>query len=183
MKILVFSDIHGSLPVVERMTVLAGEHDPDVILVLGDVLYHGPRNVLPEGYNPGAAAGALAALAPRIIAVKGNCDCEVDEVVLPFPLSPGFSWVLDAALRICVTHGHHFGPHNIPPLLPGNVLLSGHTHVPMARTTPEGIRLCNPGSMALPKEGSPPCYGLFDEGVFRVLRESGEVYLEMDCRV
>ena len=182
MKILVFSDIHGSLPVVEQMTALVRHHDPVVSLVLGDVLYHGPRNPQPAGYDPGEAARALAPLSPRIIAVKGNCDSEVDEFVLPFPLAPGFSWVLDGKLRICATHGHHFGPHNIPPLLPGNVLLSGHTHVPMARTTPEGVHLCNPGSMAIPKEDSPPCFGLFDDGIFRVLRENGELYLELNCR-
>lgn len=182
MKILVFSDIHGALPVVERMLALVERHAPEAIVILGDVLYHGPRNVQPSGYDPGACALALTPLASRIIAVKGNCDSEVDEMVLPFILSPDFVWILDDGLRICATHGHRFGPHNVPRLMPGDVLLSGHTHVPTAESTPQGIHVCNPGSMAIPKEGSPPCFGLIDDGVFQALREDERPYLQLDLR-
>lgn len=183
MKLLVFSDIHGSLPVVERMIALARSHNPSGIAVLGDVLYHGPRNVLPEGYAPGKAASALAPLAGLVMAVKGNCDSEVDEMVLPFPLAASGIWIFDEEVRILAVHGHRFGPHNLPPLTPGDVLLSGHTHVPSATTSPGGIHLCNPGSLALPKEDSPPCYGLFENGVFTVIRDdTGETHLSLDCR-
>lgn len=183
MNLLVFSDIHGSLPVAERIVALAAQDKPDAVVILGDVLYHGPRNVPPEGYAPAKAAAALAPLAGRIMAIKGNCDSEVDEMVLPFPLAAPCMWLFDGALRIMAVHGHLFGPHNLPPLTAGDVLLSGHTHVPTAHTSPEGIRLCNPGSLALPKEDSPPCYGRFDNGVFSVIRDdSGEVHLSLDCR-
>lgn len=189
MKILVFSDIHGSFPVVCRMAELIEEHDPAAALLLGDILYHGPRNPLPEGYNPRAAARALSPLAPRLIAVKGNCDSEVDENALTMPLAPAFVWLLDEKaradgrpLRIFATHGHHFNPQHMPPLEKGDVLLFGHTHVPLAETAMNGVRLCNPGSLALPKEGSPPCYGLFENGIFSVLTEDGRLYAQLDCR-
>lgn len=182
MDILVFSDIHGSLPVARRMAELIARQNPDLVVLLGDMLYHGPRNPLPDGYAPGTVAGELAPFAGRIIAVKGNCDSEVDEMVLPFPLSPLFVWIVDNGLRICATHGHRFGPCHLPPLEPGNVLLSGHTHVPKAETSPAGIHLCNPGSLALPKEGSPPCYGLFSNGLFRVFTDQGTVHMEVRCR-
>lgn len=188
MKLLVFSDIHGSLPAVRRMTALAERHEPDAVIVLGDILYHGPRNRLPEGYDPAAAAAALAPLAGRIIAVKGNCDSEVDESLLPFPLAAPFAWIVGGNAagggcrpRICATHGHRWGPGNPPPLQKNDVLLFGHTHVPMARTASSGIHMCNPGSLSLPKEGSPPCYGLFDGGVFLVLTEQGDPHLRLDC--
>jgi len=181
MDILVFSDIHGSLPVARRMADLIERHDPALVVLLGDMLYHGPRNPLPQGYEPGTVAEALAPFARRIVAVKGNCDSEVDEMVLPFPLSPLFTWIQDGDLRICATHGHRFGPRHLPPLEAGNVLLFGHTHVPKAETSAEGVHLCNPGSLALPKEGSPPCYGLFKDGHFQVLTDQGRVYLELRC--
>ncbi|MDR2820872.1 MAG: phosphodiesterase [Desulfovibrio sp.] len=182
MTTLVFSDVHGSLSAARQMVALIERYAPGTVILLGDMLYHGPRNRLPGGYDPGTVCGVLAPYAERIIAIKGNCDSEVDEVVLPFPLAPVFSWVIDGNLRIFATHGHRFGPHNLPPLAPGNVLLSGHTHVPMGTTTPDGIHLCNPGSFAMPKEGSPPCYGLFTDGIFQVLTETGDVYLQLDCR-
>lgn len=182
MAILVFSDIHGSLPVARQMATLIEQHSPSLIALLGDILYHGPRNPQPHGYEPGAVAHFLTPFAKRIVAVKGNCDSEVDEMVLPFPLSPLFTWIVDNGMRILATHGHKFGPQHLPPLAPGDVLLSGHTHVPKAETTPEGIHLCNPGSLALPKNGTPPCYGLFKDGLFQVLTAGGSVHMELCCR-
>lgn len=181
MKLLVFSDIHGSLPAAMRLLELTAEHQPTSILLLGDILYHGPRNPLPEGYAPREVASALAPLARRIIAVKGNCDSEVDAMVLPFPLASDFCWVMDGELRIFVTHGHIHGPETPPPLEDGDVLLFGHTHVPMARTTAAGISLCNPGSIAMPKEDHPACYGIFEDGVFSVLTRENELYLQLAC--
>jgi predicted phosphodiesterase len=109
----------------------------------------------------------------------------VDRVVLPFPLTPGQSWVLlegrGRTIRVCVTHGHVYNHQNIPPLAAGDVLLYGHTHVPMAERASCGVFLCNPGSLALPKEGSPPCYGLWGDGVFSVLTADNQLYRQIDC--
>lgn len=181
MKLLVFSDIHGSLPAAKRLLALAAEHDPAAVVLLGDILYHGPRNSQPEGYAPAETAAALAPLAGKIIAVKGNCDSEVDAMVLPFPLASDFVWILEGQRRIFATHGHVHGPDSPPPLEEGDVLLFGHTHIPMARTTPAGIHLCNPGSMAMPKEDHPACCGLFEDGVFSVFTLECELYLRLDC--
>jgi putative phosphoesterase len=181
MKLLVFSDIHGSLPAAGRLLALAAEHTPAAVILLGDILYHGPRNPQPEGYAPREVAAALNPLAGRIIAIRGNCDSDVDAMVLPFPLASDFSWLLDGNLRMFITHGHHYGPDSLPPLEEGDVLLFGHSHVPAAHTTAGGIHLCNPGSCAMPKEDHPACYGMFDDRVFSVFTMDGELYLQLDC--
>ena len=181
MKLLIFSDIHGSLPAARRITALHAAHAPEAVLILGDILYHGPRNPLPEEYNPKAVAEILTPLSSRIIAVRGNCDSDVDAMVLPFPIAPEFIWILDNGLRIFATHGHIFSPSALPALHQGDVLLFGHTHIPLARTTREGVHLGNPGSLALPKEDSPPCYGVLENGVFTVFTDQNEVFLQLDC--
>lgn len=185
MNLLVFSDIHGSLPVAQRIVDLTRMHRPEAIVLLGDILYHGPRNPLPEGYDPKAVVEALSPLAPRIIAIQGNCDSEVDAMVLPFPLASDFSWIFHenegCALRIFATHGHIRGPHNMPPLIEGDALLYGHTHVPKAECNADGIYICNPGSLALPKEDHPSCYGIFADGAFSVYTDTDELYLQIGC--
>ncbi|MDR2488928.1 MAG: phosphodiesterase [Desulfovibrio sp.] len=181
MKLLIFSDIHGSMPATTRLLTLAAEHQPTAVLLLGDILYHGPRNPPPEGYAPKEVATALSPLAKRIIAIKGNCDSEVDAMVLPFPLASDFSWLLDGTSRIFVTHGHRYGPETLPPLEEGDVLLFGHTHTPMAHTTASGVHLCNPGSLSMPKEDHPACYGMFEDSVFSVFTVADELYLQLDC--
>jgi putative phosphoesterase len=180
-KLLVFSDIHGSAPAARRVAELARERRPDYLVCLGDALYHGPRNPLPQGYDPALTAECFVPLAGRILAVRGNCDSDVDAAVLPFPLASDLIWILDDGLRICVSHGHTFSPEALPPLIEGDVFLSGHTHIPMAETTPQGIHLCNPGSLALPKEGHPASYGWFEKGVFSVFSGDGETYLRLRC--
>lgn len=182
MKLLIFSDLHGSVPAAALLADLEKRLAPDAVLLLGDILYHGPRNRLPEGYAPGEAVKILAPLKHKILAVKGNCDSEVDQMVLPFPLASDFFWVQSEGIRIYTVHGHALGPLKLPPLEKGTVLLSGHTHEPTAFTNEHGIHMCNPGSPALPKGGHPPCYGLFEEGVFTVLTTRGEEYMRLDCR-
>lgn len=181
MKLLIFSDIHGSLPAARLIARICAARSPEAVLLLGDILYHGPRNPLPEGYDPKGVVETLTPLAPRIIAVQGNCDSEVDAMVLPFPIAPAFIWVLNNGLRIFATHGHIFGPDAMPPLQQGDMLLFGHTHVPLARATPEGILLGNPGSLSLPKEGFPPCYALLEDGIFTVFTDKDEPFLQMPC--
>lgn len=180
MRILVFSDIHGSFPVARQIRKLASSMQPDYVILLGDLLYHGPRNPIPQGYDPQAAAAELAALGDSVIALKGNCDNEADEALLPFRLTPGPVWLFLDDLRIHATHGHTFTLDTLPPLAEETILLYGHTHVPMARNA-KGVTLCNPGSLCLPKEGHPASYGLLEHGSFSVITKEGEVYLRLDC--
>ena len=180
MRILIFSDIHGSLPVARHIRELAASMQPDYVMLLGDILYHGPRNPLPQGYDPQAAAAELASLGNNVIAMKGNCDNEADESLLPFPLTPGSMWLFVEGLRIHATHGHTFTLETLPALPEETILLYGHTHVPMARMV-KGLTLCNPGSLCLPKEGHPASYGLLEHGSFSVITREGEVYLRLDC--
>ena len=181
MRLLVLSDIHGSAPAARLAMDLFRQRQPDYVLLLGDILYHGPRNHMPEGYDPAAVVDLFAPISPRIMAVRGNCDSDVDSMVLPFPLANDFFWLLDSGLRIFVTHGHHYSPGNLPPLEESDVLLSGHTHMPTATTTIQGIHLCNPGSPALAKDGHPPSYGWFEHASFSVFTTAGELYLKLDC--
>lgn len=180
MKALVFSDIHGSLPVAEHMMHIVSTIQPELVILLGDILYHGPRNLIPKGYDPMGVAKALEPIASQIIAIKGNCDSEVDEAVLSFPLVHGFTWLFFDGLRIYATHGHQFTTDNIPKLPDESILLYGHTHVPMVKNF-KNITLCNPGSLTLPKENHPACYGLFDHGSFSVITADGEVYMRLSC--
>ncbi len=179
MRILVFGDIHGSLPTARRIVELAVKHRPNQIVLLGDILYHGPRNPIPQGYDPQACVRELTPLAERIIAVRGNCDCEVDMNLLPFPMADSFTWLFAEGLRIFATHGHTYSPQNLPPLAVGDIFLSGHTHVPTANIH-KGIVLCNPGTLTNPKQDHPASYGLFDGGSFAVITQCDEVYLRLE---
>lgn len=186
MKLLIFSDIHGSLPVAGHIADLIARHSPDATLLLGDILYHGPRNPLPEGYNPKAVVETLSPFADSIIALRGNCDSEVDSMVLPFPLTPEFTWILQnspgGTIRIFATHGHIYNPQSPPPLRQGDVLLFGHTHIPKAETGVGKIHICNPGSLSLPKEGTPPCFGIFEKGIFSVYTAGEKLHIRLDCK-
>ncbi|MFV0347477.1 MAG: phosphodiesterase [Halodesulfovibrio sp.] len=177
MKILFISDIHGSLPRAQTVFAAAEPDSLDAIVVLGDILYHGPRNPLPEGYDPRATAAFFNSYKDRIIAVRGNCDSEVDQTLLEFPIRTDYSWLFIDGMRIFLTHGHLWGEAKLPPLAEGDVFAYGHTHIPRAHVV-NGIGIWNPGSCSLPKEGNEPSYGLYEDGVFRVLTLDGEVVLE-----
>lgn len=177
MKILFLSDIHGSLSRVQTVFAAAEVETLDAVVLLGDVLYHGPRNPIPAGYEPRAVAAFLNQWKDRIIAVRGNCDSEVDQTVLQFPMRGDYSWLFIDGLRMFLTHGHLWNEANLPPLRKGDVFVYGHTHLPRAHVV-QGIGVCNPGSCSLPKEGSEPSYGLYEDGVFRVITLDGEVVLE-----
>lgn len=168
MKLMFASDIHGSLPATERVLSIFAQSGARWLVVLGDVLNHGPRNALPEGYAPAQVAERLNAHAARIIAVRGNCDSEVDQMLLDFPLMAPWQQILTADQRLFLTHGHLYGPDNRPPLLPCDVLVSGHTHLPVAEKR-DGIYHFNPGSVSIPKGGNEASYGMFEHGVLRVI--------------
>ncbi|MNP30776.1 Phosphodiesterase YfcE [compost metagenome] len=132
------------------------------------MLNHGPRNALPEGYAPAQVAEKLNQYADKIIAVRGNCDSEVDQMLLHFPITAPWQQILLEKRRLFLTHGHLFGPDNLPPLSTGDVLVYGHTHIPVAEQR-EGVVHFNPGSVSIPKGGNVPSYGMLEDNLLSVI--------------
>ena len=168
MKLMFASDIHGSLPATERVLELFAQSGARWLVILGDILNHGPRNALPQGYAPAQVADRLNALASRIIAVRGNCDSEVDQMLLDFPITAPWQQVLMDNQRLFLTHGHLYGPENLPALNAGDVLVYGHTHLPVAEKRGD-IYHFNPGSVSIPKGGFTASYGILDDNVLSVM--------------
>ena len=173
MKLIIASDIHGSAFWCRRLCDLIEAENPDKLILLGDLLYHGPRNDLPRDYAPKQVIPMLSQYADKIIAVRGNCEAEVDQMVLPFPCMADFSQLYVDGTSLYLTHGHHHSPANLPPL-PANgtaVFLSGHTHIKLDEVH-NGIRCLNPGSVSIPKDGSHSCL-IYENGefIFRILEE------------
>ncbi len=173
MKLLITSDIHGSSKWCEQILQKFNEEKADKLVILGDILYHGPRNPLPEEYAPMRVYEMLNPLADRIIAVRGNCDSEVDQMVLSFNISSDYATVCDKDVKITLSHGHRI----VPPLKKGDVYITGHTHVPLNVTEPEGYLHLNPGSVSLPKdEMETRGYILYADGEFLFKTLGGKIY-------
>ena len=164
MKLIIASDIHGSAYWCQKLMELVEQEQPDRLILLGDLLYHGPRNDLPRDYCPKQVIPMLSNLKEIIIAIRGNCEAEVDQMVLPFPCMADFCQLLLDGKTFYLTHGHHANPDALPPLPEGSVFLSGHTHVKLDETR-GGIRCLNPGSVSSPKDGSHSCL-IYDNGRF-----------------
>ena len=164
MKLVIASDIHGSAYWCEKLCQLVESEKPDRLILLGDLLYHGPRNDLPRDYAPKQVIPMLSQYQDIILAVRGNCEAEVDQMVLPFPCMADFSQLYADGVTLYLTHGHHHNPGNLPPLPEGTVFLSGHTHVKIDEIC-NGIRCLNPGSVSIPKDGSHSCL-IFENGNF-----------------
>ncbi len=171
MKLVIASDIHGSAYWCGKLVEVIEEVQPEKILLLGDLLYHGPRNDLPRDYAPKQVIPMLAQYREKILAVRGNCEAEVDQMVLPFPCMAESALVFCDGLTLYLTHGHHASPDNLPPLPDGAIFLSGHTHVKMDEMR-GNVRCINPGSVSIPKDGSHSCI-ILENGVFsqRILEE------------
>lgn len=165
MKWLIASDIHGSEYYCKKMVEAFEREKADKILLLGDILYHGPRNDLPKDYNPKAVINILNNLKDKILCVRGNCDTEVDQMVLEFPILADYCIIFDGNKVIYATHGHNFNENNLPPLQKGNILLHGHTHVPK-HVEHESYTYMNPGSVSIPKENSHHGYMILENGIF-----------------
>ena len=157
MKWMIASDLHGSAPACRELLSAFRREGADRLLLLGDLLYHGPRNDLPAGYDPKAVIALLNGCAGSIYCVRGNCDAEVDQMVLDFPIMADYLLLPVGEKLIFATHGHVYNADNLPPLRPGDVLLHGHTHLSACEAR-EGYTYCNPGSVALPKGGEAPGY-------------------------
>lgn len=175
-RILIASDIHGDASTAERLVEIYKASGADKLLLLGDILYHGPRNDLPAGYAPKKVIELLNPLKNEILAVRGNCDTEVDQMVLSFPILADYAYLSLDGLRIFATHGHKFNTDSLPPLAKGDILLHGHTHVPVAIEFGEDNLYINPGSLSIPKENSPKSYILYENGVFSFRTLDGEEY-------
>lgn len=161
MKWLIASDIHGSAYYCEKLIEAFKRENADKMLILGDVLYHGPRNDLPKEYAPKKVIEILNDMKDKIMCVRGNCDTEVDQMVLKFPVLADYGIITVGNRMIYATHGHKYGPENLPPLQNGDVLLFGHIHVPKCYEE-EGILILNPGSVSIPKENSEHSYMVLD---------------------
>ena len=179
MKWIIASDIHGSAQYCRQLMQAFEREQADRLLLLGDLLYHGPRNDLPAEYDPKQVIDMLSARTASILCVRGNCEAEVDQMVLPFPVLAEYALISDNGKTLFATHGHIHNLQNLPPLKRGDILLHGHTHIPACEHTDGGVTYLNPGSVSIPKAGSAHSYMLFDErGFFWKELQSGEVYLE-----
>ena len=165
MKWLIASDIHGSADFCRELINAYRREGADKMLLLGDILYHGPRNDLPKSYAPKQVIELLNAMAKDILCVRGNCDTEVDQMVLSFPILADYAIISEGKRMIFATHGHNFNTEKLPPLHNGDVLLHGHTHIPVCEEH-EGYTYLNPGSVSIPKNGSKNSYMTLEDGVF-----------------
>ncbi len=165
MKVWIASDLHGSALYCRMLLDAFAREGGDRLVLLGDLLYHGPRNDLPEGYDPKTVTALLNEAADRLFCVRGNCDAEVDQMVLTFPIQADSALLALDGLTIYVTHGHLHSPEAPPPLRTGDILLCGHTHLPVDRDC-GGFRYLNPGSLSLPKDGTPHSYMILEDGSF-----------------
>lgn len=179
MKLFFISDIHGSYYFLNQAVEKYHEEGACNIIILGDALYHGPRNPLPKEYNPQAVAGLLNEYSKNIIAVRGNCDSEVDQMLINYPMMSDYSLIFQNSKRIFLTHGHIFSPENLPKLCVGDTFIYGHTHIPLLEKK-NGINIINPGSISLPKEGNSNTYGILENNIFRIKDFTGKIIKETE---
>ena len=174
MKLFFISDIHGSSYYLKKALEAYKREEGKEIVILGDILYHGPRNIIPEGYNSKEVIDILNTFKEHIIAVKGNCDSEVDEMVLNFPILSEYSLIFYSGKRIFITHGHKYNENNPITSTRGDIVISGHTHVPRGEKV-NGVYYINPGSITLPKEKSENSYGVLQGEKFFIKDLEGNV--------
>lgn len=167
MKYMIISDIHGSETYLQNTLHLFEEKHYDALILLGDILYHGPRNPLPKGHNPAGVVALLNHYASKIIACRGNCDAEVDQMLLHFPCLSDYTLVVDEGIRIFATHGHIYSPENLPPFDGKNIFLYGHTHLWELKKQDDTL-ICNPGSISLPKENRPHTYAVYENATLSI---------------
>lgn len=173
MKYFLFSDIHGSLPRLEQALAISEKEHCDMLCLLGDILNYGPRNGVPEGLDAMGIARKLNTLSDRIVAVRGNCDAEIDQMLLEFPMMGDSTMLVDEGHRILLTHGHL-------PLPKGgyDAVVTGHTHLWQLEKQESQI-LCNTGSITFPKGGNVPTVATYDHGLFRILDLNGTLLKEL----
>ena len=176
MRLLIASDIHGDADCCRALIGALERENAEKILILGDILYHGPRNDLPNGYAPKKVIEMLNGVADKLLCVRGNCDTEVYQMVLNFPIMSDTAFVYDgeAKLTLLMSHGHKYSPDNLPPLPQDTVLLYGHTHI-LGKTEKEGVICINPGSVSLPKGGNEKTYAIYENREITVKNLDGTI--------
>ena len=175
MKYMILSDLHGSALWCRRAMDALREEKADRLILLGDLLYHGPRNDLPGKYDPKQVIELLNAEKNRILCVRGNCDTEVDQTVLEFPIMAPFALMELEDRLMFMTHGHQWNAGRLPPLQPGDILLHGHTHVPACEAFGQNVHM-NPGSVSIPKNGTPRSYMMLEGENFTWKTLEGEAF-------
>lgn len=179
MKYMIASDIHGSAYYCRLLLDEYKKSGASRLILLGDILYHGPRNDLPRDYEPKQVISMLNGIKDQIYCVRGNCDTEVDQMVLEFPVLADYGLVLVDGLTIYITHGHIYHKDHLPPIQKGDILLHGHTHILTAEREGD-ITILNPGSVSIPKGENPPTYGVLEDKVFSILDFEGNKIKEMN---
>ncbi len=179
MKYLLLSDIHGSLPALRQALHFYRAQKCDMLLILGDILNYGPRNGLPSGLDPKGIADELNAMADDIVAIRGNCDSEVDQMLLQFPILSTYTILVDEGRRMLLTHGHVYNEDQLPP---GrfDAVVTGHSHLWHLRQDGNGTIFCNTGSITFPKQGNPPTLCTFEHGRFTMHTLDGLALKSMD---
>lgn len=180
MKYYVVSDIHGSTKNLTKVLEYF-DQDGDYLIVLGDILYHGPRNELPENYQPKIVAQMLNERKTKIIALRGNCDGEVDQMMLDFPITANYLMLPFDGYKIFMTHGHLYDNSDIKWLDQNDVILFGHIHIPLAQVIDQRITL-NPGSISIPKMNNVPSFGILENHNFKVLDVDKNIILSYDIK-
>ena len=180
MKFMIASDLHGSAYYTRQLLDAFQREGADRLLLLGDILYHGPRNDLPKDYAPKLVIAMLSEIKDKVLCVRGNCDTEVDQMVLPFPILADYAVMPVGSRLMYCTHGHHFNANALPPMQKGDILIYGHTHVPLQDVNDERVCL-NPGSVSIPKENSWHGYMTLEDGHFRWMDFDGNAHMEWDA--
>lgn len=178
MKALLISDIHGDLENLKKALSFYDTYQCEKIFIMGDILYHGPRNSIPENYNPKAVAELLNTYKDKIVACRGNCEAEVDQMLLEFPCMADYELAEVNGHHCMLTHGHVFSEDCLPRL-PFEIYISGHTHVPVLEKRDNNITFVNPGSITFPKNDSPKCLGIMLEKGITLYTLEGNVYKEL----
>lgn len=179
MKLMIASDIHGSAYYCRMLIERYESEKPEKLILLGDILYHGPRNALPKDYNPAEVADMLNSIKDHVFSVRGNCDAEVDQMMLHFPILSDSAIVYACGRELYLTHGHNYGETNPPQLANGTILVCGHTHVPKCQDY-DGYIYVNPGSVSIPKEDSPHSYIILEDSTIIWKDIEGNEYMRRE---
>ena len=181
MKLMFASDIHGDIARAQRVFEIYEREDAKKLVLLGDLLYFGPRNTLTEGYNPQAVIKLLNENKEKLLCVRGNCDAEVDQMVLDFPIMADYAYLCIDGFSMMLTHGHKINMESADHLQNGEILIHGHTHVLCIEKFGKGNIYINPGSPTYPKENNPPSYMIYENGIFQIKHlDNGEVLKSID---